>query len=86
MRVGVARYSAVALLVVACARGTDAGTGPYAREVAEAIPRIEQSTGLKFKTPPKLEVRTKEQVREFLLKQFDEATPASQQRTASSRG
>ena len=36
MRVGVARYSAVALLVVACARGTDAGTGPYAREVAEA--------------------------------------------------
>ena len=62
----------------ACARGKDAGSGPYAREVAEAIPRIEQATGLKFKTPPKVEVRTREQVRDFLLKQFDEATPASQ--------
>jgi hypothetical protein len=66
-------------LLAACNRGGDAaGKGPYAREVAEAIPRIEQATGLKFKTPPKIEVRTKEQVREFLLKKFDEATPAAQ--------
>ena len=42
------------------ASGADAccGDGPYAREVAEAIPRIEKATGLKFKTPPKIEVRT----------------------------
>ena len=40
------------------ARKDAAATGPYAREVAEAIPRIEQATGLKFKTPPKVEVRT----------------------------
>jgi hypothetical protein len=68
-----------AALLVACNRGSDAaGKGPYAREVAEAIPRIEQATGLKFRTPPKIEVRTKEQVRDFLLKKFDEATPATQ--------
>ena len=66
------------MLLAACARGKDAGSGPYAREVAEAIPRIEQATGLKFKTPPKVEVRTREQVRDFLLKQFDEATPTAQ--------
>ena len=69
---------AATMLVAACARGTDAGSGPYAREVAEAIPRIEQATGLKFKTPPKVEVRTREQVRDFLLKQFDEDTPTAQ--------
>jgi len=68
---------AIALAVVACDRGGESGSGPYAREVAEAIPRIEQATGLKFKSPPKVEARTKEQVRDFLLKQFDEATPAA---------
>jgi len=68
-----------ALLFAACNRGSDAaGTGPYSREVAEAIPRIEKATGLKFKTPPKVEVRTKEQVKEFLLKKFNEETPASE--------
>ena len=69
---------AAVLVLVGCDRGKDVGSGPYAREVAEAIPRIEQATGLKFKSPPRLEVRTKEQVRDFLLKQFDEATPAAQ--------
>ena len=72
------RLVAVLLLAAACGREKNYGSGPYAREVAEAIPRIEQATGLKFKSPPKLEVRTREQVREFLLKQFDEATPAAQ--------
>lgn len=74
------RVAAALLLLAAtgCAREKNVGSGPYAREVAEAIPRIEQATGLKFKTPPRLEVRTREQVRDFLLKQFDEATPAAQ--------
>jgi hypothetical protein len=53
MRGRVARLACAAMLA-ACTRGKEAGSGPYAREVAEAIPRIEQSTGLKFKTPPKL--------------------------------
>jgi hypothetical protein len=68
-----------ATVLAGCNRGRDADAkGPYAREVAEAIPRIEQATGLKFKSPPKIEVRTKEQVRDFLLKKFDEATPAKE--------
>jgi hypothetical protein len=76
-----ARYIATALTAVVlggCKHTPDAGEGPYAREVAEAIPRIELATGLKFKTPPRVEVRTKDQVREYLLKKFDEATPAKE--------
>jgi hypothetical protein len=62
---------------IAC-RKNPAGDGPYASEVADAVPRIEQATGLRFKSQPKVEVRTKEQVRDFLLNQFDEATPAAE--------
>ena len=75
--------------VVACDRGAtgdgEAGdgsmavnAGPYADKVRETIPQIEKATGLKFKTPPKLEVRTKAQVREFLLSKFDEQQPAQE--------
>ena len=59
-------------------RRRSAGEGPYAQEVADAVPRIEKSTGMKFKTPPRVEARSKEQVRAFLLKKFDESTPASE--------
>lgn len=54
-----------------CRRAPE-GDGPYAREVAQAIPRIESATGLTFKQPPKVEVRSREQVREFLVRKFDE--------------
>jgi len=66
------------LFAAGACRKNPAGDGPYAQEVADAVPRIEQATGLKFKQPPKLELRTKQQVRDFLLKQFDEATPAAE--------
>ena len=59
-------------------RRRSAGDGPYAQEVADAVPRIEKSTGMKFKTPPRVEARSKDQVRAFLLKKFDESTPASE--------
>jgi hypothetical protein len=74
--------AAAALIGVACDRGSAEGTGgdagPYADKVRETIPQIERATGLKFKTPPKLEVRTKAQVREFLLGKFDEQQPAQE--------
>ncbi|MEP6619956.1 MAG: hypothetical protein ABJE47_11595 [bacterium] len=60
----------------ACRR--DVGDSPYAREVDEAIPRIEASTGMKYKQRPKVEVRSKEQVRDYLLKKFDEESPAAE--------
>jgi hypothetical protein len=72
-----------AILVGSCERrgsNGDAGgdTGPYADKVRETIPQIERATGLKFKTPPKLEVRTRAQVREFLVAKFDEQQPAQE--------
>ena len=70
--------AAIMLLATSACRRNPAGDGPYASEVAEAVPRIEQATGLKFKTPPRVEVRSREQVRDFLLKKFDESTPAAE--------
>jgi hypothetical protein len=70
-----------ALLVAgACDRRKNVGEGAYANKVADAIPQIEKATGLRFKTPPKLELRTRAQVREFLLRKFNESTPAEQLR------
>ena len=66
----------VAALVLG--RRSQAGAGPYAQELADAIPRIEEATGLKFKTVPRIEARDKAQVRDFLLRKFDEATPAQE--------
>ena len=56
----------------------DVGDSPYAREVDEAIPRIEASIGLKFKQRPKVEVRGKDKVRDFLVTKFNEESPAAE--------
>ena len=72
---------ALALLSLAAGcrdRGSAAGEGPYAEQVADAIPRIEAATHLKFKTPPKVERRSKDEVRRFLEQQFNEQAPAEQ--------
>ena len=53
-----------------CHDKPSAYSGPYGRQVAEAVPRIEAAVGLKFKTPPRVEVRSKEQVRDFVTSQF----------------
>ena len=60
--------------VVAC-RGEARTTGgtPYADRVAEDVPRIEKALGIKFKRPPKLEVRTRAQVRDFVLAQLQDS-------------
>jgi hypothetical protein len=60
-------------LVSACESQKPQYEGPYAEEVAKAVPMIERAVGLKFKIPPKVEMRSKAQVREFVLKQFTEA-------------
>src|SRR3712207_8559775 len=71
-------------LVAACDRGARGGgdggdgEGPFADKVRESIPLIERATGLRFKSPPKLEVRTKAQVREFLVRKFEEQQPAQE--------
>lgn len=59
----------VAMFAVSCAEQPKY-TGPYGKQVAEAIPKIENAVGLKFKTPPKIETRSKEQVRAFIAQEF----------------
>lgn len=67
---------ALVTLVTACESQKAKYEGPYAKEVAEAIPMIERAVGLKFKTPPKLETRSKEQVRQFVTKQLTDSLAA----------
>lgn len=77
-----ARLTTAALAVAALAacreRPEPAGSGPYARQVAESVQKIEKATGLTFKRPPVLEVHSREQVREFLVRRFEEQSPASE--------
>src|SRR4029077_9342819 len=58
----------LSLLALACReRAPVVGEGPYAEKVALDIPQIEKALGVKFKTPPKLEIRSRDQVRDFLV-------------------
>lgn len=61
-------------LVVACGPDVDPDN-PYAREVAETIPRIERATGLRFTSPPRLESQPRDSVRAFLERRFHEELP-----------
>lgn len=65
------------LLLAACESAPEVGDGPYAKVLGRAIPKVEETTGLTFKTPPVLESRSKEEVREFLLKQLTSERAAS---------
>lgn len=60
------------MFLSACGGEKTGYTGPYEREVRKAIPALETATGLRFKTPPRLELRDRDQVREFLEQQFNE--------------
>src|SRR3954470_6116701 len=60
-------------LVSACESQKPKYEGPYASQVAEAVPMIEKAVGLKFKTPPKVETRSKEQVKAYIIKQVSDS-------------
>ncbi|HNV76515.1 MAG: hypothetical protein IT358_04770 [Gemmatimonadaceae bacterium] len=70
-----ARFGWAVLLLAIVACGEKKPKDPVAAKVADAIPQLEKSTGLTFKTPPKFEARTKEEVRAFLEKRFAEDMP-----------
>ena len=63
-------------VLVACKSEPPVPAGPYGKEVAAAIPLVEKATGLTFKAPPKLEVRTRAELKAFLEAKFDEDQPA----------
>ena len=71
------RLALVVTLVGAVAscrpRPAGVGNGPYADKVAADIPQIERALGVKYKRPPVLEVRSREQVRDFLLKKLNDS-------------
>lgn len=66
--------AAAATSLIACEASKDSGEdeGPYRETLATVIPQIERETGLTFRARPKLQVRSKAQVREFLERKFNE--------------
>ena len=66
-----------ALGAAACGGGDGSG-GPYARKVSESVRKIEKSTGLAFRTPPRLESQPRDSVRAFLERRFHQELPESE--------
>jgi hypothetical protein len=62
--------------LLSCGRESARYSGPFATEVNIALPAIEKSAGFPFKTLPKVESRSKDEVRGFLEKKFNESQPA----------
>lgn len=69
---------ALAAALAGCDRAAGSGDERLARDVRERVPQVEAAVGLKFKTPPKVEARSKDQVREFILRKFAEERPAQE--------
>ena len=68
--------AALLLLLPACREAqTVRYSGPYADLVGKYVPQIEKATGLTFKTAPKVERRSTDEVRAFLEKEFNENLP-----------
>lgn len=64
--------AALAWPVQGCRREPQGQGGPYGAIVAQAVPAVEKAVGLRFKTPPRVEMRSKSQVRSFILAQLDD--------------
>ena len=69
MRITIALLASAAL-AGACGKKTQTYEGPYAAEVSSAVPRIETAVGLSFKSPPRVETRSRAQVREYVIREF----------------
>lgn len=65
-------------VMLACGDKAKTGDGPYADLVADFVPKIEQAMGLPFKTPPKLEKRSKAEVAKFVRAQLESERGKSQ--------
>ena len=75
LRIGVAALLAAGL-VSSCRDKPQAFDGPYGKQVGDAIPKIELAVGLKFKSAPRVEARSKEQVRLFVTNQITDPQAA----------
>jgi hypothetical protein len=68
--------AALAVLPACGDRGSAQYEGPYGKLLDKYVPQVEKATGLAFKTPPKVEQRSTDEVRAFLEKEFNENLPA----------
>ena len=78
-RAGVLAAVLLAGVVPGCASQSSPvvqGTGPYAAEAAKMVPKVEHAVGLRFKRPPRIEARSRAEVRTFLERQFGDARAA----------
>ena len=76
--------TAALAVLAACSEGQSTKySGPYGDLVGKYVPQVEKATGLKFKTPPKVERRSTEEVRTFLEKEFNDNLPALELEGAS---
>ncbi len=66
----VARLLLCLVGVTSCEKRTTTSDGPYADLVAKFTPKLEKQTGMKFKTPPKLASKSKEEVARFVMQQL----------------
>lgn len=71
----------VGVLLAACRGNANTSEGPYADKVDADVPQIEKALGVKFKTPPKVAVRSRDQVRDFLMRTVND--PKTQQELAN---
>ena len=78
VRPGALLAIAAAAFTIGCRGESRNGPVSYQARIDRAVQQIEQETGAKFKTPPKFEIRSRDQVREFLVKKFDESAPAQE--------
>ncbi len=70
LKESVAALALLAAMSTTACRERPKYSGPYGKQVATAIPKIEEAVGLKFKTPPKVETRSRAQVRAFVAQEF----------------
>lgn len=70
-------FALVALLSCRGERPAKPGPDALSRMVDSLRPRVEQATGLRFESPPRSALRTKEEVRAYLLRKLDEELPSS---------
>jgi hypothetical protein len=64
----------VAMLASVSCRRAPKGSGPFADKLAKYAPMVEEALGRPWKTTPRIEVRTHDQVREFVLEHLRDST------------
>jgi hypothetical protein len=70
-------FALVAVLSCRGERPAKPGPDTLSRMVDSLRPRVEQATGLRFKSPPRSALRSREEVRAYLLRKLDEELPSS---------